>query len=157
MQLTARLALFGFAPTPVQLSVEPRPRWERVLRAFLALFLAGVTAPILFLIPPHAEWLVLSALTGVYWFRKNWIAEYVLLGFEGICPKCHGSVTVKKGTTLRFPHSVVCYNCHEHPALEPGEAPPVVPRDPAAEAAIQKQAPAEVRPLRIWSPSSSDW
>ena len=157
MQLAARLALFGFAPTPVQLAVEPRPRWERVLRAFLALFIAGATAPLLFLIPPHAEWLLLSAATGVYWFRKNWIAEYVLVAFEGICPKCHGPITVKKGTTLRFPHGVVCYSCHEHPALEPGDAPPVEPRAPIDPLAAQKRAPEEVRPLRIWSPSSSEW
>ena len=154
--VAARLALFGFASTPVQLTVEPRPRWERRLRAFLALFAAAVTAPILFLIPPHAEWLLLSAATGIYWFRKNWIAEFVLVEFQGICPKCHAPVEVKRGTTLRFPHGVVCYNCHDHPALELGDAPPVEPRGPSDDAP-QARPPAEVRPLRIWSPSSSEW
>ena len=156
LQLAARLALFGFAPTPVQLTVEPRPRWERMLRAFLALFVAAATAPLLFLIPPHAEWLLLSAASGIYWFRKNWIAEYVLVGFEGICPKCHMQITLKQGTTLRFPHGVVCYHCHEHPALELGSAPPPPPRG-VDDLTPQPRSPAEVRPLRIWSPSSSEW
>ena len=155
-QLTARLALFGFQPTPVELMVEPRPRWERVVRAFIALFAAGVTAPLLFLIPPHAEWLLLSTAAGIYWFRKNWIAEYVLVGFAGICPKCHQAIAVKEGTTLRFPHGVVCYSCHEHPALELGEAPPPGDRAPA-DTIVAPRPPAEVRPLRIWSPSSSEW
>jgi predicted CXXCH cytochrome family protein len=157
MELTARLALFGFASTPVQLSVEPRPRWERMLRAFLVLVAAAATAPILFLIPPHAEWLLLSVISGVYWSRKNWIAEFVLVGFAGVCPKCHGPITVKSGTTLRFPHGVVCYSCHEHPALELGEAPPVEPRKPGEQPTSEVRSPAEVRPLRIWSPSSSEW
>jgi hypothetical protein len=155
-QLTARLALFGFAPTPVQLSVEPRPRWERALRAFLALAMAAITAPLLFLIPPHAEWLLLATATGIYWFRKNWIAEYVLMAFEGVCPKCHHAVAVKPHTTLRFPHSVVCYSCHEHPALELGAAPPLEPRAPSDGPAAPRP-PAEIRPLRVWSPSSSEW
>lgn len=156
MKSPARLTLFGYAPTPAQLEVEPRARWERVLRAVLALAAAAVTAPILFLIPPHAEWLLLSAATGIYWFRKNWIAEFVVVCFQGVCPRCHAPISVKPGTTLRFPHGVVCYGCHEHPALEPGEAPPVQPRDPA-EVTPEARAPAEVRPLRIWSPSSSEW
>lgn len=155
-EFPARLTLFGCAPTPVALTVEARPRWERILRAFLSLFAAAITAPILFLIPPHAEWVLLSAVTGIYWFRKNWIAEYVVGSFAGICPKCHTSIEVKAGTTLRFPHGVVCYGCHEHPALEPGDAPPPPPlkdttNDP------QHPGPAEIRPLRIWSPSSSEW
>ena len=155
-QVAARLALFGYPPTPVQLTVEPRPRWERRLRAFLPLFAAAATAPVLFMIPPHVEWLVLSAAAGIYWFRKNWIAEFVLVGFIGICPKCHSPIEVKKGATLRFPHGVVCYQCHEHPALELGDAPPVQPRS-SSDQALQPRPPAEVRPLRIWSPSSSEW
>lgn len=154
--IPARLTLFGCVPTPVTLLVEARPRWERVLRAILSLVAAALVAPILFIIPPHAEWLLLSAITGIYWFRKNWIAEFVVGAFEAVCPKCHKPVHVKKGTTLRFPHSVVCYSCHEHPDLEQGTAPPLQPRD---ETIIEskRDAPAEIRPLRIWSPSSSEW
>ena len=156
MQLPARLTLFGSVPTPVTLSVEPRPRWERILRAFLSLFIAAITGPIVMIIPPHAEWLLLNTLAGLYWFRKNWIAEYVLEAFEGVCPKCHTDITMKKGMTLRFPEGVSCYHCHEHPTLELGEAPPLQPlREP--EVNPQRTAPEEVRPLRIWSPSSSEW
>jgi hypothetical protein len=152
----ARLTLFGCVATPVTLTVEPRPRWERILRAFLSLALAAITAPILFMIPPHAEWVLLSVITGVYWFRKNWIAEFVVGTFEGVCPKCHTAVEVKPGTTLRFPHGVTCYGCHEHPALEPGEAPPLQPLADSTND-IPPTPPAEIRPLRIWSPSSSEW
>ena len=154
--LPARLTLFGCVPTPVALTVEPRARWERILRAFLSLAAAAITAPILFLIPPHAEWVLLSAAAGIYWFRKNWIAEYVVVSFAGICPKCHTPVEVKAGTTLRFPHGVVCYSCHEHPALEPGEAPPVEPLKETPND-TPRDGPEEIRPLRIWSPSSSEW
>jgi hypothetical protein len=157
MQIPARLTLFGWTPTPVVLSVEPRPRWERILRAFLTLFLATLTAPIVMLIPPHAEWLMLNAIAGLYWFRKNWIAEYVLDSFDGVCPRCHHAITLKPGMTLRFPEGVSCYHCHEHPTLEPGEAPPLQPRSEDATVEIQKREHAEVRPLRIWSPSSSEW
>ena len=156
MQIPARLSLFGCVSTPVTLHVEPRPRWERILRAFLTLFVAAIIAPIVVIIPPHAEWLVLNIVAGIYWFRKNWIAEYVLESFEGICPKCHHAITMKRGMTLRFPEGVSCFQCHEHPTLELGAAPAVQPlvADPAME---QRSAPAEVRPLRIWSPSSSEW
>jgi predicted CXXCH cytochrome family protein len=155
-QLPARLTLFGCVATPVALSVEPRPRWERMLRAVLSLVAAAAFAPILMFIPPHAEWIVLSVATGIYWFRKNWIAEFVVGSFEGVCPKCHTPVNVKSGTTLRFPHGVVCYKCHEHPELEPGEAPPLQPLQDAV-VDHERAAPEEIRPLRIWSPSSSEW
>jgi hypothetical protein len=155
MQIVARLSLFGFASTPATLRVEPRARWERALRAFLSLLAAAVSAPILFLIPPHAEWLLLSAAAGIYWFRKNWIAEYVVVDFAGVCPRCHTPISIKSGITLRFPHDTPCYHCHEHPSLEPGEAPPPAPRDAAPPEPAAP--PAEIRPLRIWSPSSSEW
>jgi hypothetical protein len=156
MQIPARLTVFGCVPTPVVLAVEPRPRWERILRAFLSIIVAAITAPIVVLIPPHAEWLLLNVIAGIYWFRKNWIAEYVLESFEGVCPKCHHPITLKHGMTLRFPESVACYQCHEHPTLEPGSAPPVQPR-PAETVNEQRTEPEEIRPLRIWSPSSSEW
>lgn len=156
MQLPARLTLFGRVPTPAVLAVEPRPRWERILRAVLSLVIAAITAPIVMVIPPHAEWLLLNTLAGLYWFRKNWIAEYVLESFQGVCPKCHHDIAMKKGMTLRFPEGVSCYNCHEHPTLELGEAPPLRPLADAV-ANAHRAEPEEVRPLRIWSPSSSEW
>jgi hypothetical protein len=154
--MEARLSLFGFAATPVTLRVSPRTRSERVMRAILSMVAGILIAPFVFLIPPHAEWVMLSVATGMYWARKNWIAEYVVSSFEGVCPRCHAPVAIKSGTTLRFPHGVVCYACHQHPVLEAGGAPPL---DPARREDSTKPmpGPSERRPTRIWSPAGSNW
>jgi hypothetical protein len=154
--LEARLSLFGFVATPVTLSVTPRTRAERVTRSILSMVAAIIFAPIVFLIPPHAEWVLITIAAGIYWARKNWIAEYVVASFEGVCPRCYTAIKVKSGTTLRFPHAVVCYQCHQHPVLEAGGAPPI--DDTRREDSTQPVPGAtERRPVRIWSPAGSNW
>lgn len=154
--LEARLSLFGFVPTPATLSATRRPRAERVLRAIFAVATAVVVAPIVFLIPPHIEWVVLTVITGLYWTRKNWIAELVVESLNAVCPRCYARVTAKAGTTLRLPHGLVCYSCHEHPVLELGAAPPI----DATRTGPIEQAPPKIeerRPVKTWSPAGSDW
>ena len=155
-QIEARLSLFGFVSTPVTLHVSPRDRPERIARSILSIVAAVAAAPFVFLIPPHAEWVLITLATGMYWARKNWIAEYVVAFFEGVCPRCYTPMIVKPGTTLRFPHAVVCYSCHQHPVLEPGAAPPAdsTRRENATPPAA---GPTERRPVRIWSPAGSNW
>lgn len=154
--IPARLSLFDFQPTPAVLVVIPRTRAQRVTRAVVSIVGAIAAAPLVFMIPPHIEWVIGVVVTGIYWARRNWIAEYVVASCAGVCPRCHKAVVVKPKTTLRLPHSVVCYACHEHPALEAGSAPPI---DPAR--LEQVDAPVrpdnDHRPLRIWSPAGSDW
>ncbi|HUP88592.1 MAG TPA: hypothetical protein VM100_04555 [Longimicrobiales bacterium] len=154
--LRARLTLFGFVATPVILGVTARTKSERVARAFLTLVAAAIAGPILMIIPPHIEWGIMTGLTAIYWARKHWVAEYVVDSFEGVCPRCHTRLQVAKGTTLRFPHNVACYQCHEHPALELGEAPPLDPDAPVPEPRPVHKI-GERRPLKIWSPAGSDW
>lgn len=153
--LEARLSLFGFVSTPALLSVTPRTRTTRVTRAIASVIGSVLLAPVVFLIPPHAEWVMITIATGLYWARKNWIAEYVVAEFAGTCPRCFTAVGIRRGATLRFPHAVTCYSCHQHPVLERGPAPPVDEsrREPVA----ADRPPAERRPLRIWSPAGSDW
>lgn len=154
--LQARLTLFGFVPTPVALLVQKRDRAERVARSVLTVVAAAIIGPILMIIPPHIEWGIMTALTAVYWARKHWVAEYVVDSFSGVCPRCLESIELKKGTTLRFPQNLACYNCHEHPFLEAGDAPPVDFSRPRE--AEQPDPPVgERRPLKIWSPAGSDW
>ena len=153
--LEARLSLFGFVSTPAELSVTPRTRTHRIGRAIACGVGGIVIAPVVFLIPPHAEWVMLSVATGLYWARKNWIAEYVVAAFEARCPRCYTPVRVKPGMTLRFPQALNCYSCHQHPVLEPGTAPPV--DESRREEAAQAPRQSERRPLKIWSPAGSDW
>ena len=154
--LVARLALFGRVPTPATLTVEPRTRGERLLRAYLTLFGAGILGTILFIVPPHAEPVLLTWIAGIYWFRKHLNAEFEVVAFEGACPYCHKPVQVKAGTTLKFPHSVSCYSCKSESDLELGSAPPIQDVAPLA-LETERRPPEEIRPLRIWSPSSSEW
>ena len=154
--MEARLSLFGFSATPVTLHVTPRTRSERVTRSILSMVTAILIAPFVFFIPPHAEWVMLSIATGMYWARKNWVAEYVVASFEGVCPRCHSPVTLRAGTTLRFPHGLVCYACHQRPTLEAGSAPPLDPSR-REDATKPMPGPSERRPVRIWSPAGSNW
>jgi hypothetical protein len=153
--LEARLSLFGFVSTPVVLAVTPRTRGQRVGRAIASAIGGIVLAPIVFLIPPHAEWVMLSVATGLYWARKNWIAEFVVATFDGRCPRCYAPVKVKPGATLRFPHAVTCYSCHQHPVLEEGTAPPV--DETRRDESVPPPRHSERRLLKIWSPAGSDW
>lgn len=154
--ISARLSLFGFAPTPAELIVIPRTKAQRVTRAVLSVVAAIFAAPVVFMIPPHAEWVIGVVVTGIYWARKNWIAEFVVASCHGLCPRCLTAIVVKPRTTLRLPHAVTCYSCHEHPALEEGAAPPL---DPERRSEIESQVRPDNdrRPLRIWSPAGSDW
>lgn len=129
---------------------------ERVARSILSIVAAAFLAPLVFLIPPHLEWVILTVAGGVYWARKNWVAEFVVASCDAVCPRCHSPITIKSGTTLRLPHTVVCYSCHEHPALERGAAPPV---DPArrTDLSVPDKPVGERRPSKIWSPAGSDW
>jgi hypothetical protein len=154
--IAARLSLFGFVSTPAVLHATPRPKSERVTRSMLTLLATVIGAPIAFLIPPHIECLVMTVITGTYWVRKQWVAEYVVASCDSVCPRCYAAITIKAGTTLRLPHSVVCYGCHEHPALETGEAPPVDPAN-RTDSGEPDRPVGERRPLRIWSPAGSDW
>src|SRR5262245_22145821 len=91
--LQARLSLFGFVPTPATLTALRRARAERVLRAIFAAATAVVVAPMVFLIPPHIEWVILTVITGLYWTRKSWIAEFEVESLEAVCPRCYAKVT----------------------------------------------------------------
>ena len=157
MELNARLSLFGFVPTPARLSVTARTRSERVARALLTLLGTALAAPLVAIIPPHIEPVVMTVIAGLYWTRKHWVAEYVVAEFDGVCPRCLTPIDIKPRTTLRFPQNVACFKCHEHPFLELGDAPPVDPARLASPATAPPPSVGERRPLKIWSPAGSDW
>lgn len=175
LRLTTRLSLLGFTATPAELEVAPRPRWKRIGIALLV-FAAGVaTVPVATLLPPHVEWGVLTLLWSVYWARRHLLAEYTVRSMSGVCPRCGGTVTVRRGALLHMPQGVVCFRCRQAPRLEEGAAPPLEGRDFAA-AVPEEAAPAPkvvgalsradaerfwryMRASRTsgWNPSSGEW
>lgn len=114
----AKVMLFGFRPMPARLEMIARPRWVRLTRAAIALGVALIVAPFVMMVPPHIEWVVVTLAAGGYFARRHWRSEYVVESFEGRCPNCGGELAMKPGTMLRFPHSLVCYQCHHEPWVE---------------------------------------
>jgi hypothetical protein len=169
-RIAARVALFGHPPSPATLVVEPRSAVTRRTRAITGLLGCWLLMPVVFFIPPHAEWVLLLFFGGIYICRKEWTAEYVLRQFEGNCPRCGTALRVKGGTTLRFPHGIPCPGCRHTCALEAGAAdapdaagarvtrgtgfaPPPADLDLEAQDAYWRRRAS----TSVWSPASSDW
>ncbi len=111
----------GTAPASVEVIFQPRP--ARIARAVGILVVSILLMPVVFFIPPHFLWPLLSLAAGVYFARKYWVGEYYVTEFEGSCPRCGGALEVKPGSRIRNPQALECYGCHRQPELvidEPG-------------------------------------
>jgi hypothetical protein len=167
--LEVRLSLFGEKPVPAQLSVTMRPRWLRRARSVGVLLGSWALMPIVFFIPPHAEWLVVLFFGGIYLARREWTAEFVARSFAGVCPRCAAPLRLKAGTTLQLPHDIACRSCRRTASLEAGRVGDVemaggtttVAADAAPPPDLDVEALQEYWRKRnsssVWSPASSDW
>jgi hypothetical protein len=114
----ALLEVFGEAPVPADARVIPRPRSWRVSRALTSLTLAWGAAPVVFLIPPHAPWLIGALICGPYFARRYWLEHFTLHEMHGTCPRCAAAIRIVRALRLRFPHTLTCTNCHNVVLLE---------------------------------------
>ena len=120
--LPVRIVAFGFRTVPAWLVAVHRSRPQRLIRGFAAMFGCFAVTPLIMLIPPHLESTLIGLGAGVYFGQKYLRGEYVARSLEASCPACGESIAVKPGTTLRLPHPITCYGCHQESWLELDEA-----------------------------------
>jgi hypothetical protein len=106
------ISLFGFPSKEAALEVLPRSTGWRGLRAagFMAAGLA--LAPAVGLVPPHAPWALLALGLGGFLGIRKWKERYTIVGFQGECPKCGGSLSIPPGTPLRPVMTLSCPGCN---------------------------------------------
>jgi hypothetical protein len=119
--LAVAVRVFGFEASRGELAAIYRPRPVRIARAAAALAACWLAIPIVFFIPPHAEWVLLAFGGGLYLFGKYWRGEYELQRIEAPCPACATPLRLRAGSTIRFPHGTACFACHLEPWIEPLE------------------------------------
>lgn len=113
----ARLELPGAGTTPAAVEVVYQPRATRMSRAIIVLVLSWVLMPVLFFLPPHFVWPLVSFVIGVILARRYWRGEYYVTAFDGVCPRCEAAIVIKPGTRIRARHPLECFGCHRHPEL----------------------------------------
>ncbi len=119
-----RLVLPAAGTAPAALEVEPQPKRRRTVRAALILAVSIALMPVVFVVPPHFLWPLVALVAGLYFARKVWVGEYVVLSFEGTCPRCGEPLEVEPGTRLRGRERIECFGCHREPELVVGEESP---------------------------------
>jgi hypothetical protein len=168
VRLEARVELFGSAPAPAVLHGEPRSRLQRRSRALGALFGSWLLLPIVFFIPPHAEWVLLVFFGGLYVARREWRAEYVVRQCEAACPRCGSALKLKPGSTLSLPHEMACPGCRRTCTLAAGSASEAASgRTVTHGSGFAPPSDVDVAELEaywrrrsatsVWSPASSAW
>lgn len=168
--IDASLTLFGEAPCPARLELEPRPLWFRRARAAAVLLGSWALLPVVFFIPPHAEWVIVVFAAGLYLARREWLAEYTVAAFAGACPRCGETLRIRRGATFRFPYDVACHTCRRTSALVAaavGEGGTLVGGTTLHGSDLPPPPDLDVDALReywkkrsrssVWSPASSDW
>jgi hypothetical protein len=113
----ARIALFGFEPTPAVVVLQPRAKTWRVGGAARIQALGLVLAPLVGLVPPHAPWALGALVGGFYLARRRWRHHFTLEEVRGNCPRCGEPVSPPLGM-LQTPHPVPCPSCRFDGALE---------------------------------------
>jgi hypothetical protein len=167
--LAVHLTLFGHPHTGVALRVEVHPVWRRRVRAVGTLLVCWGAMPILFFIPPHAEWLVAAFFGGLYLAHREWTTEYRVVSFAGACPRCGSDLELRPGSRLRLPDRLGCGACRRESLLEPGWAPAAEGSGRVTGYAASAEPPADVdaaalaeywrarRRRSVWSPASSEY
>jgi hypothetical protein len=111
LELSGRLLLFGFPPSPVAVKAIPRSPWWRGIRALgfigggVALAVGGS------LVPPHAPWVLGALGIGGYLGIRKWGERISILSLRGLCPKCGRGIELREGTPLRQTLSLSCEGC----------------------------------------------
>lgn len=120
LTLEGKAVLFGFDPTPVEVSVLPRTRGWRLASTARVVGISLVVAPIVAVVPPHAPWAMGALTAGAVLGRRRWQETHTLVRLEGTCPKC-GSGFQSRRARLRTPHPLQCEDCHHVSALQLSE------------------------------------
>lgn len=107
----AEAVLFGFPPTPVEVTILPRSNGWRMAGAARTMGIAVVVAPVVAVLPPHAPWVIGALASGAILARRRWTEHFTVLSLEGACPKCSEPIRAKAGR-LRKPHPLPCEGCH---------------------------------------------
>jgi hypothetical protein len=107
----ARLHLFGFASTPVELEVLYRPRQQRMTSALVALTGFWLLMPLVFFVPPHLPWALGAFAAGIYFGVANWRGVYVVRSMAARCPKCAEPMALAAGTRFKPPKAMTCDAC----------------------------------------------
>ena len=113
----ARLELPGSGTAPASVEVVYQPRATRLARAVIVLVVSWLLMPIVFFVPPHFLWPLLSLIGGIVLARRYWRGEYYVTTFEGACPRCGTAIDLVSGTRIRGRQTLECYGCHRHPEL----------------------------------------
>lgn len=113
----ARLTLPGSETVEATVEVIYQSRATRASRAILTLGTALLIMPVLFFLPPHFLWPLLSLTIGSYLAWRYWTGEYYVVGFEGKCPRCETPLEMARGTRVKGGHTLDCYGCHRKPVL----------------------------------------
>jgi hypothetical protein len=165
-----RLALFGHPAVDARLVVVERPLFQRRIRAVAALLGCWGSMPILFFIPPHAEWVIGAFFAGIYLAHRHWTAQYTAIEFAGACPRCGAALDLKMNSTLRLPERLSCTECRRTSLLEEGPAADTANMIRRVTSHHRQEEPPEGldteeleaywkrrRQSSIWSPASSEY
>lgn len=117
LEVPARLALFGYEPTPARAVLRARSRRWRMAGAARTQALGILLAPLVGLVPPHAPWALGAVGVGFLLARRRWRHHFTLEGVVGACPRCGAPVSCRAGM-LRSPHTVPCEACRHEATLE---------------------------------------
>jgi hypothetical protein len=108
---SARLRLFGYAPTEAAVVVEPRGLSWRLGRAALIAVAALGLATLAALVPPHVPWAAAVLLTGAVLAIRRLRERRTLVSLRGSCPGCGGALDLAKPARLRAAHRFPCAEC----------------------------------------------
>lgn len=114
---TARLELPGSGTGEATVEVIYQSRATRISRALLTLGVAIAISPVLFFIPPHFLWPLVSLTVGGWLAWRYWKGQYYVVEFSGECPRCSTPLELANGARIRGRQSLECYGCHRHPEL----------------------------------------
>ena len=120
----ARLVLPGSGTAAARVRVERQSTAVRAVGAVLILAVGIALMPLLFLVPPHFLWPLLSLGAGVFLAWRFWRGAYTVVEFDGQCPRCEAPLELAAGSRIRPRHTLECYGCHRQPELVLGD-----PRD----------------------------
>jgi hypothetical protein len=109
-------ALFGFQPSPVEVTLRRRARSWRVGGAARTMGVAVVVAPVVAIVPPHAPWLIGVLAVGGILARRRLHEHFTVTAVRGACPKCEAQISSGAGR-LRTPHPLPCEACHHDATL----------------------------------------
>lgn len=142
----AKLVLPGSGSIPATVEVIYQSQATRLSRALIILAVSILISPVLFFLPPHFLWPLVSLAAGGYLAWRYWTGEYYVTHFEGACPRCDTPLEMKRGTRIRGRHTLDCHGCHRQPTLilDDPEHPPEEPSEPASPTAPEVPEVTEV-------------